>query len=72
MYEAMIGSETEVVVEGYDRYLESWFGRSAMFAPEIDGMIYFTAPKDKKLRVGEFVNIKITDVVDNNLIGELL
>lgn len=72
LYEAMIGGETEVVVEGYDRYLEHYFGRSAMFAPEIDGMIYFTAPADKKPRVGEFVKVKFNDVLDNNLIGELL
>lgn len=72
LYESMIGDEAEVVVEGFDRYLEHFFGRSAMFAPEIDGMIYFSAPKGKGLPVGEFVNIRITDVLDNNLIGELL
>ena len=68
----MTGSETEVVVEGYDRYLEHYFGRSAMFAPEIDGMIYFRAPKSKGLKIGDFVGIKILDVVDNNLIGEVI
>ncbi len=72
LYESMIGTENEVVVEGYDRYLEHYFGRSAMFAPEIDGMIYFTAPGDKKPRVGDFVNVKFNDVLDNNLIGELV
>lgn len=72
LYESMIGGEVEVVVEGYDRYLEHFFGRSAMFAPEIDGMIYFSAPKDTKLPIGKFVKIRITDVLDNNLIGELL
>ena len=70
LYEAMIGQTQEVVVEGYDRYLEHYFGRSAMFAPEIDGMIYFTAPGDKKPRVGEFVQVKLLRVVENNLIGE--
>jgi len=70
LYESMVGDEVEVVVEGYDRYLEHFFGRSAMFAPEIDGMIYFSAPE--KLSVGEFVMIRINDVLDNNLIGELL
>ena len=70
LYGSMTGSETEVVVEGYDRYLEHYFGRSAMFAPEIDGMIYFRAPKSKGLKIGDFVGIKILDVVDNNLIGE--
>lgn len=72
LYESMVGTESEVVVEGYDRYLEHYFGRSAMFAPEIDGMIYFTAPKDKRLSIGDFVMIRFTDVLDNNLLGELL
>lgn len=70
LYESMIGEETEIVVEGYDRYLEHYFGRSAMFAPEIDGMIYFTSTN--KLNIGDFVQIRFTDVLDNNLIGEIL
>ncbi len=72
LYESMVGSEAEVVVEGFDRYAELWFGRSAMFAPEIDGMIYFTAPGGKRFAVGEFVRIRFVDVIDNNLIGEVL
>lgn len=72
LYSGMTGSEAEVVVEGYDRYLEHYFGRSAMFAPEIDGMIYFRAPKSRALNIGDFVGIKIVDVVDNNLIGEVI
>lgn len=72
LYDGMVGTKSEVVVEGYDRYLEHYFGRSAMFAPEIDGMIYFTAPKDKRLSIGDFVMIRFTDVLDNNLLGELL
>ncbi len=72
LYEAMIGGEAGVVVEGFDRYAELWFGRSAMFAPEIDGMIYFTVPEGKKPAVGEFVQIRFNDVIDNNLIGEIL
>lgn len=72
LYEGMVGDETEVVVEGYDRYLEHYFGRSAMFAPEIDGMIYFTASKERRLSVGDFVRVRINKVVDINLVGELL
>lgn len=72
LYESMIGEKTEVVVEGYDKYLEHYFGRSAMFAPEIDGMIYFRAPKERGLKIGDFVEIAIDDVVDNNLIGEII
>lgn len=75
LYENMIDSETEVVVEGYDKYLAEgglYFGRSAMFAPEIDGMIYFSAPKEMGLKTGDFIRIRIFDVIDNNLIGEAI
>ncbi len=75
LYDGMIDSEVEVVVEGYDKYLAEgglYFGRSAMFAPEIDGMIYFSAPKEMGLKIGDFINIKIFDVIDNNLIGEAI
>ena len=72
MYDSMVGSTAEVVVEGYDRYLEHYFGRSAMFAPEIDGLIYFTAPEGKAPRVSDFVTVKFNDVLDNNLLGEIV
>lgn len=75
LYEGMIDTEMEVVVEGYDKYLAEgglYFGRSAMFAPEIDGMIYFSAPKEKGVKIGDFIKIKIFDVIDNNLIGEAI
>ena len=65
-----IGTETEAVVEGYDRYSEMFFGRDASYAPEIDGMMYFTS--EKKLALGEFVKVKITDNLDNNLLGEVI
>lgn len=65
---ARLGSVTEVVVEGYDRYSEMFFGRDETMAPEIDGMIYFTS--EKRLAVGQFLPVRITDAMDNNLIGE--
>lgn len=65
-----IGTETEAVVEGYDRYSEMFFGRDASYAPEIDGMMYFTS--EKKLALGEFVKVRITDNLDNNLLGEVI
>ena len=70
MLEAKNGTESEVVCEGYDRLSEMYFGRDASYAPEIDGMIYFTSKK--KLHIGDFVKIKFTDCIDNNPIGEVL
>ena len=68
--QALIGTETEVVCEGYDRLSEMYFGRDASYAPEIDGMIYFASRK--KLRIGDFVTVRYTDCLDNNLIAEAL
>ena len=68
---ALIGKTLEVVTEGFDRYGECWFGRSAADAPEIDGKIFFTAP-DKKPFPGCFVKVKIDDVLDYDLIGEIV
>lgn len=65
--EAMIGKTLEVVVEGFDRYAECWFGRSRMDAPEIDGKVFFSS--DRKLGVGEYVNVLIDDIMDYDLTG---
>ena len=48
----------ETLVEGYDRYGECYFGRSAADAPEIDGKIFFNSKK-RKLVPGMFVHVHI-------------
>lgn len=69
--EKLTGRTFEVIVEGFDRYGECYFGRSAMDAPEIDGKIFFTSP-DKKLEMGMYVNVRISDVMDYDLIGDVI
>ncbi len=69
-YTEFIGKELEVVCEGYDRLSEMYFGRSMHFAPEIDGMIYFSCGKGMRARIGDFVKVEITDLMDNNLLGK--
>ncbi len=66
----LIGKTIEVVTEGFDRYGECYFGRSAADAPEIDGKIFFSS-SGKRQVPGKFVNVKITDMVDYDLIGEI-
>lgn len=68
--EKLLGKEFETVVEGFDRFGECWFGRTAMDAPDIDGKVFFTS--EKSLSVGEYVRIKITDTLDYDLIGEVI
>lgn len=68
---ALVGKTIEIVTEGYDRYGECYFGRSAADAPEIDGKIFFTA-HGKRPIPGKFVKVKITDMLDYDLIGEIV
>ncbi len=66
----MLGRVYEVVVEGYDRYAECWFGRSANEVPEIDGKIFFTS--SITLKVGDYQYVRITDTMDYDPIGEVI
>lgn len=68
--EQMIGKTVEVVTEGFDRYGECYFGRSAADAPDIDGKIFFRSP-ERKLTSGSFVKVNITETLDYDLIGEI-
>ncbi len=68
--EKLLECELEAVVEGFDRFGECWFGRTALDAPDIDGKVFFTS--DRPLAIGDFVTIKITDTLDYDLIGEVI
>ncbi len=68
--ESQIGKVFEVLVEGFDRYAECYFGRSYKDAPDIDGKIFFAA--SKKPAYGEFVNVEITEVLDTDLVGVMI
>lgn len=62
-----VGQTLEVVVEGYDRYAGSYFGRSYMDAPDIDTKTFFQS--GRPLAVGEFVPVRIEDTMDCDLLG---
>ncbi len=66
--EKMLGKTLEVVVEGFDRYGECYFGRSKYDAPDIDGKVFFAS--DKPLTIGDFVNVEIVEAMDYDLIGQ--
>lgn len=65
-----LGSVMETVVEGFDRYAECWYGRSAGEVPEIDGKIFFTTKEP--VSIGDYVYVKITDTMDYDLLGEVV
>ena len=66
--ESLIDTEVEVLVEGFDRIAECWYGRSYADAPEVDGCVFFTA--EEKPAVGDFIKVKITDYMGVDPFGE--
>lgn len=69
--EAYEGRTLQVLVEGFDRYAECWFGRSYMDAPDVDGKIFFTA-KGKRPVLGQFAQVEIDGWMDGDLTGNLV
>ena len=68
--EEKFGKVLEVLIEGYDDYIKCYFGRSRADAPEIDGKIFFIS--DRPLEIGTFVEVKINDSIEYDLLGELV
>lgn len=65
---AMVGKTIKVIVEGYLYKDEMYMCRSYMDAPDIDGCV-FVASKEELL-TGDFIDVKITDFNEYDLIGE--
>lgn len=68
--EAQLGTEKTAVVEGFDKWAECYFGRTAADAPDIDGKVFFSS--ERPLKLGEYVRIRITDTLDYDLLGEVV
>lgn len=67
--EEKIDSVTEVLIEGWDDYIKCYFGRTVGDAPEVDGKIFFMSTRP--LVIGEFVNVRVNDCLEYDLLGEL-
>lgn len=61
-----LGNVYKVIIDSFAD--GKYTGRSYMDSPEIDSGIIFTS--NKKLNIGDFVNVKITDFDGYDLIGE--
>ncbi len=68
--DSLIGKVFEAVVEGYDAYTDTYYGRTWRDAPEIDGMVNFTCGYE--LNEGDFVEVEIMGINDYDLIGEVV
>lgn len=69
--EKLVGTTVEVLVEGFDRIAGCWYGRTYADAPEVDGCVFFTT-NGKKPSIGDFVNVKITDTMGIDPVGEMI
>lgn len=67
--ESVLGTEREVLCEGFDSQAQMHFGRSYAESPDIDGRIWFDA--NREVEPGTFVTVRLTGVMDGELTGEL-
>ena len=67
---SVLGTEREVLCEGFDSQAQLRFGRSYAESPDIDGRIWFDA--DREVEPGAFVTVRLTGVMDGELTGELV
>jgi len=65
--DSRIGSITTVLIEGVQN--GNYYGRSYAESPDVDGYITVIG---KDIEIGEFYDIKITDVIDYDLVGETI
>ena len=66
--EALMDKTVDVLVEGYDQYTDSYYGRTYMDAPDIDNNVVFTS--GYSIEDGEIVPVEIFDRDEYSLIGE--
>ncbi|MCD7775688.1 MAG: 30S ribosomal protein S12 methylthiotransferase RimO [Clostridiales bacterium] len=65
-----IGKTLQCIVEGYDAYTDSYFGRTWMDAPEVDSEVYFTGKGN--YNDGDIVDVEIFDINEYDLMGEIV
>ena len=64
---SVLGTEREVLCEGFDSQSQMYVGRSYSESPDVDGRIYFTCEGEPK--PGTFVTVRLTGVMDGELVG---
>ena len=64
---SFIGKEIDVLCDGIDYEKGCFVGRAYFNAPDIDGKVYFRAPR--RVKPGTFVKVKVEDMLDYDVIG---
>lgn len=68
--DSLIGEVLKTIVEGYDAYTDSYYGRTYMDAPEIDTQISFVCGYE--LKDGDLVDVEVINSIEGVLTGEVV
>ncbi len=68
--DSMVGSELEVLVDGYDEELGQFYGRSYADSPDVDGRVWLAS--DEPLHEGDFVMVHIDGSAEGELTGYVI
>jgi len=66
-----VGQTLKVLIDEKQEVKEGvYIGRTEYDAPEVDGLVYVEAKR--KVNIGDFVDVKIVDALEYDLVGELV
>ena len=68
--DSMVGTELEVLVDGYDEEMGQFFGRCYADSPDVDGRVWIAC--DEPLREGNFVTVHIDGSAEGELTGYVI
>ena len=68
--DSMVGTELEVLVDGYDEEMGQYFGRYYADSPDVDGRVWLAS--EEPLREGNFVMVHIDGSADGELTGYVI
>ena len=64
-----IGKEYKVLIDRHEA--DNWVGRTEFDSPEVDNEVLISSI-DTYARIGDFVNVRITDAMEYDLFGEII
>jgi len=70
--EKYVGKILKVLVDGYDKASDYYFGRTEHNAPEIDGYLLFKNKTKKYIDFNNFLNIKVKYFNEYDIFGEVV
>lgn len=63
----LVGENFDVLIEGVEE--GRYFGRAYFQAPDIDGVVFISEFEEKKINIGDYLNVKIVDTEGYDLVG---